>query len=80
MIFLLVSQIKIRLLAAHASIKCYVYKFLKDEKGIPEEYRQLIPQFSSSASILGKYWISVLRDYIYICFRLSTKYNVSYHA
>ena len=79
MIFLWFLKIKIRLLAAHASIKCYVYQFLREEKDIPEEYWQLIPQLSSSSSVLGKYWISVLKEYMYICFRLNTKFSVSYH-
>ncbi|KAJ6840795.1 HEAT repeat-containing protein 5B [Iris pallida] len=68
-------QIKVRLLAAHASIKCYVYHLIREEKGIPEEYRQLAPLLSNSSSILGKCWISVLKDYIYICFGLHLKFS-----
>ncbi|XP_020259958.1 HEAT repeat-containing protein 5B [Asparagus officinalis] len=68
-------KIKVRLLEAHASIKCYVYQFLTENKGIPEEYQQLTPRFSSCSSILGKYWICVLKDYMYISFGLNTKFR-----
>ncbi|XP_038720133.1 protein SWEETIE isoform X2 [Tripterygium wilfordii] len=70
------SKIKIRLLAAHASLKCYTYAFLRrHHSGVPDEYLALLPLFSRSSSILGKYWISVLKDYSYICLRLNTKKN-----
>ncbi|KAJ0962918.1 hypothetical protein J5N97_028040 [Dioscorea zingiberensis] len=69
-------KIKIRLLAAHASIKCYVYSFLKVQKEIPDEYLPLIPLFSSKSGILGKYWTDVLKDYCYICFSLQS--NLKY--
>uniref|UniRef100_A0A7N0VMZ5 HEAT repeat-containing protein 5B n=1 Tax=Kalanchoe fedtschenkoi TaxID=63787 RepID=A0A7N0VMZ5_KALFE len=61
-------KIKIRLLAAHASLKCYSYTFLKKQHGTSNEYSGLIPLLSKSSSILGKYWMLFLRDYIYICF------------
>ncbi|XP_009403181.3 protein SWEETIE isoform X2 [Musa acuminata AAA Group] len=67
-------KIKIRLLAAHASIKNYVYQLLKEQEDIPHEYLQLVPLFSSSSTILGKYWISILKDYTYICFGLHSKF------
>nr|XP_029117887.1 LOW QUALITY PROTEIN: protein SWEETIE [Elaeis guineensis] len=68
-------KIKVRLLAAHASIKCYVYQFLREQKGIPDEYLQLIPLFSTSSNILGEYWISILKDYSYMCFGLHPKFS-----
>ncbi|XAR51547.1 hypothetical protein NMG60_11006202 [Bertholletia excelsa] len=69
-------KIKIRLLAAHASLKCYTYAFLKkQDAGIPDEYLAQLPLFSESSSVLGKYWISILKDYSYICFRLYLKQN-----
>ncbi|XP_038985409.1 protein SWEETIE isoform X2 [Phoenix dactylifera] len=68
-------KIKVRLLAAHASIKCYVYQFWREQKGIPDEYLQLIPLFSTSSNILGEYWISILKDYSYVCFGLHPKVN-----
>src|SRR5262249_8380829 len=37
----------------------------------------LLPLFSKSSSILGKYWIQVLKDYSYICLCLNLKKNVS---
>uniref|UniRef100_A0A2N9GGF5 Uncharacterized protein n=1 Tax=Fagus sylvatica TaxID=28930 RepID=A0A2N9GGF5_FAGSY len=72
-------KIKIRLLAAHASLKCYTYAFLRrNHSGIPDEYLALLPLFSKSSSILGKYWIQVLKDYSYICLCLHLKKN-SHH-
>ncbi|GMY24387.1 protein SWEETIE isoform X4 [Fagus crenata] len=69
-------KIKIRLLAAHASLKCYTYAFLRrNHSGIPDEYLALLPLFSKSSSILGKYWIQVLKDYSYICLCLHLKKN-----
>ncbi|KAH7658270.1 Armadillo-like helical-containing protein [Dioscorea alata] len=69
-------KIKVRLLAAHASIKCYVYSFLKEQKEIPDEYLPLVPLFSSKSGILGKYWTDALKDYCYICFSLQS--NLKY--
>ncbi|XP_057950084.1 protein SWEETIE isoform X2 [Malania oleifera] len=69
-------KIKIRLLAAHASLKCYTFSFLRrHHNGVPDEYLALTPLFSKSSSILGKYWIWILRDYSYICFHLHLKRN-----
>ncbi|XP_050123637.1 protein SWEETIE-like isoform X1 [Malus sylvestris] len=71
-------KIKIRLLAAHASLKCYTYAFLRrHHSGVPDEYLALLPLFSKSSSMLGKYWISVLKDYSYVflCLHLKTKWN-----
>ncbi|KAK4279829.1 hypothetical protein QN277_011541 [Acacia crassicarpa] len=68
------SKIKIRLLAAHASLKCYIYASMrKHEDVIPEEYLALLPLFQKSSSILGKYWIRTLKDYSYVCLCLSPK-------
>ncbi|EOY04218.1 HEAT repeat-containing protein, putative isoform 1 [Theobroma cacao] len=69
-------KIKVRLLAAHASLKCYTYAFLRrHQAGVPDEYLALLPLFSRSSSILGKYWIWLLKDYCYICLRLNLKRN-----
>lgn len=69
-------QIQIRLLAAHASLKCYTYAFLRrHHTGVPDEYLALLPLFAKSSRILGKYWIWILKDYSYICFRLHLKRN-----
>ncbi|KAF4394315.1 hypothetical protein G4B88_018465 [Cannabis sativa] len=57
---------QIRLLAAHASLKCYTYTFLrKHHSVVPAEYLALLPLFSNSSNMLGKYWIGILRDYSY---------------
>ncbi|KAG5247479.1 protein SWEETIE [Salix suchowensis] len=70
-------KIKIRLLAAHASLKCYTFSFLRrHHSGVPDEYLALLPLFSKSSSILRKYWIGVLKDYSYICLCLDAKKNV----
>ncbi|GMP54012.1 hypothetical protein CsSME_00019295 [Camellia sinensis var. sinensis] len=67
-------KIKIRLLTAHASLKCYTYAFLrKKHDGVPDEYLAQLPLFSESSSVLGKYWISILKDYSCVCFRLHLK-------
>lgn len=72
------KQIKIRLLAAHASLKCYTYAFLRrHHDGIPDEFLALLPLFSKSSSILGKYWIRLLKDYSYIFLGLNLKRKVS---
>ncbi|XP_004306022.1 PREDICTED: HEAT repeat-containing protein 5B isoform X1 [Fragaria vesca subsp. vesca] len=71
-------KIKIRLLAAHASLKCHTYAFLRrHQTGVPDEYLALLPLFSKSSDILGKYWIRVLKDYSYICLcvHLKAKWN-----
>ncbi|GLT41167.1 hypothetical protein SLA2020_152510 [Shorea laevis] len=70
------SKIKIRLLAAHASLKCYTYATLRrHHDGVPDEYQALLPLFSRSSSILGKYWIWLLKDYSYVCLCLNLKGN-----
>lgn len=62
------SKIKIRLLAAHASLKCYIFTFLRKHHGeVPVEFEALLPLFSKSSDVLGKYWIQVLRGYSYVC-------------
>ncbi|CAA6670474.1 unnamed protein product [Spirodela intermedia] len=68
-------EIKIRLLVAHASIKCYVYTLLRERKSVPGEYLQLIPLFSDTSSKLGKYWMSLLKDYSYISLGLKSKFT-----
>ncbi|KHN17324.1 HEAT repeat-containing protein 5B [Glycine soja] len=66
--------IKIRLLAAHASLKCYIYASMrKHQDGVPDKYLALLPLFQKSSSILGKYWIHTLKDYSYICLCLTPK-------
>ncbi|XP_024037767.1 protein SWEETIE isoform X2 [Citrus clementina] len=67
-------KIKIRLLAAHASLKCYTYAFLRRHHDrVPDEFLALLPLFSKSSSVLGKYWIQVLKDYSYIFLGLNLK-------
>ncbi|XP_018445436.1 protein SWEETIE isoform X3 [Raphanus sativus] len=62
------SKIKIRLLAAHASLKCYIFTFLrKHHDEVPVEFEALLPLFSKSSDLLGRYWIQVLRGYSYVC-------------
>ncbi|WZZ06311.1 hypothetical protein YC2023_092232 [Brassica napus] len=52
------SKIKIRLLAAHASLKCYIFTFLRKHHGeVPVEFEALLPLFSKSSDLLGRYWI-----------------------
>uniref|UniRef100_A0A2P2MKT4 HEAT repeat-containing protein 5B isoform X2 n=1 Tax=Rhizophora mucronata TaxID=61149 RepID=A0A2P2MKT4_RHIMU len=69
-------KIKLRLLAAHASLKCYTFAFLRrHHTGVPDEYLALLPLFSKSSSILGKYWIQVLKDYSHVCLFLNLKKN-----
>ncbi|KAK4346804.1 hypothetical protein RND71_033143 [Anisodus tanguticus] len=60
-------KIKVRLLTAHASLKCYTFAFLKNQqKEISDEYLALLPLFSESSKILGIYWLCLLKDYSYI--------------
>lgn len=67
-------KIKIRLLAAHASLKCYTYAFLRRHHDrVPDEFLALLPLFSKSSSVLGKYWIQILKDYSYIFLGLNLK-------
>nr|GMD55450.1 HEAT repeat-containing protein 5B isoform X2 [Ipomoea batatas] len=67
-------KIKIRLLTAHASLKCYTYTFLRNQhSGISDEYLALLPLFSESSKVLGIYWLGVLKDYSYVCFRSHPK-------
>ncbi|KAL0332487.1 UNVERIFIED_CONTAM: protein SWEETIE [Sesamum calycinum] len=64
-------QIKVRLLTVHASLKCYVFESLRRQGDeISDEYLALLPLFAKSSSILGAYWLSFLKDYIYIRFHL----------
>ncbi|XP_065854037.1 protein SWEETIE isoform X2 [Euphorbia lathyris] len=69
-------KIKIRLLAAHASLKCYTFAFLRSHhSGVSDECLALLPLFSRSSSLLGKYWLGVLKDYSYMCLCLNLKKN-----
>ncbi|VFQ70327.1 unnamed protein product [Cuscuta campestris] len=62
-------KIKIRLLTAHASLKCYIYSFLRNQDNeISGEYASLLPLLSESSNVLGMYWLGVLKDYCYVCF------------
>ncbi|XP_013649204.2 protein SWEETIE isoform X3 [Brassica napus] len=72
------SKIKIRLLAAHASLKCYIFTFLRKHHGeVPVEFEALLPLFSKSSDVLGKYWIQVLRGYSYVCLFQNPKRSFS---
>ncbi|XP_068658237.1 protein SWEETIE isoform X2 [Aristolochia californica] len=69
-------RIKVRLVAAHASVKLYTYMFFKEQQEeLRDEYISLVPLFSKTSSILGNYWIQILKDYCYICFRIQSKSN-----
>ncbi|XP_039843667.1 protein SWEETIE-like isoform X8 [Panicum virgatum] len=70
-----VCKIKVRLLTAHAAVKCYTYQFLRMKENAPDEYQQLAPSLVNSSTLLGKYWIGVLKDYVSISFGLHTKIN-----
>lgn len=71
-------QIKIRLLTAHASLKCYTYAFLRRQGDeISDEIIALLPLFSKNSSTLGIYWLALLKDYSYVRFRLYSRKNVS---
>ncbi|KAM3285916.1 protein SWEETIE isoform X1 [Capsicum chacoense] len=60
-------KIKVRLLTAHASLKCYAFAFLKNQqKEISDEYLALLPLFCESSKMLGNYWLCLLKDYGYI--------------
>ncbi|CAE5963233.1 unnamed protein product [Arabidopsis arenosa] len=73
------SKIKIRLLAAHASLKCYIFTFLKKHHGeVPVEFEALLPLFSKSSDLLGRYWIQVLRGYSYVCLCQNLKRSCSF--
>ncbi|KAJ4884026.1 HEAT repeat-containing protein [Raphanus sativus] len=72
------SKIKIRLLAAHASLKCYIFTFLrKHHDEVPVEFEALLPLFSKSSDLLGRYWIQVLRGYSYVCLFQNPKRSFS---
>ncbi|XP_047310511.1 protein SWEETIE isoform X2 [Impatiens glandulifera] len=67
-------RIKVRLLTAHASLKCYTCTLSRNAyNGVQDDYRAQLSLFSESSKILGKYWISILRDYSYVCFGLHLK-------
>jgi hypothetical protein len=70
-----VCKIKVRLLTAHAAVKCYTYQFLRMKENAPDEYQQLAPSLVNSSTLLGKYWIGVLKDYVSISFGLHSKIN-----
>ncbi|ESQ28765.1 hypothetical protein EUTSA_v10017993mg [Eutrema salsugineum] len=73
------SKIKIRLLAAHASLKCYIFTFLRKHHGeVPVEFEALLPLFSKSSDLLGRYWIQVLRGYSYVCVCQNLKRSYSF--
>ncbi|OEL32096.1 hypothetical protein BAE44_0006885 [Dichanthelium oligosanthes] len=70
-----VCKIKVRLLTAHAAVKCYTYQFLRMKENAPDEYQQLAPSLVNSSTLLGKYWIGALKDYVSISFGLHSKIN-----
>ncbi|KAK3425934.1 hypothetical protein EUGRSUZ_F02484 [Eucalyptus grandis] len=64
-------KIKVRLLAAHASLKCYTYAFLRRHNSeIPEDYAAFLPLFAKGSRVLGNFWIGILKDYSYTFLRL----------
>ncbi|KAL5651647.1 hypothetical protein ACJX0J_037105, partial [Zea mays] len=70
-----VCKIKVRLLTAHAAVKCNTYQFLRMRENAPNEYQQLAPSLVNSSTLLGKYWIRALKDYVSISFGLHSKIN-----
>ncbi|XP_062228917.1 protein SWEETIE-like isoform X3 [Phragmites australis] len=70
-----VCKIKVRLLTAHAAVKCYTYQFLRMKENASDEHQQLVPLLANSSTLLGKYWVGVLKDYISISFGLHSKIN-----
>ncbi|CAN6221242.1 unnamed protein product [Urochloa humidicola] len=70
-----VCKIKVRLLTAHAAVKCYTYQFLRMKENAPDEYQQLAPSLVKSSTLLGRYWIGALKDYVSISFGLHSKIN-----
>ncbi|XP_021304666.1 HEAT repeat-containing protein 5B isoform X2 [Sorghum bicolor] len=70
-----VCKIKVRLLTAHAAVKCNTYQFLRMKENVPNEYQQLVPSLVNSSTLLGKYWIRALKDYVSISFGLHSKIN-----
>ncbi|KAI3985597.1 hypothetical protein MKX01_033880, partial [Papaver californicum] len=69
-------KIEVRLLAAHATVKCYTYALLRRQHSkVRDEYLALMPQFSKASGRLGNHWMSILKDYCYICFRLQSNGN-----
>ncbi|CAD6336683.1 unnamed protein product [Miscanthus lutarioriparius] len=70
-----VCKIKVRLLTAHAAVKCNTYQFLRMKENAPNEYQQLVPSLVNSSTLLGKYWIRALKDYVSISFGLHSKIN-----
>ncbi|KAK3132983.1 hypothetical protein QOZ80_6AG0530430 [Eleusine coracana subsp. coracana] len=70
-----VCKIKVRLITAHAAVKCYTYQFLRMKENAPDEYQQLAPLLADNSTLLGKYWVGALKDYIAISFGLLSKVN-----
>ncbi|XP_044958991.1 protein SWEETIE isoform X1 [Hordeum vulgare subsp. vulgare] len=68
-----VCKIKVRLLTAHAAVKCYTYQFLRAKENVPDEYQQLAPLLANSSTLLGKYWVGALKDYFSIIFGLHSR-------
>uniref|UniRef100_A0A453S7J5 Uncharacterized protein n=1 Tax=Aegilops tauschii subsp. strangulata TaxID=200361 RepID=A0A453S7J5_AEGTS len=71
-----VCKIKVRLLTAHAAVKCYTYQFLRAKENVPDEHQQLAPLLANSSTLLGKYWVGALKDYFSIIFGLHSRINV----
>ncbi|VAI89014.1 unnamed protein product [Triticum turgidum subsp. durum] len=70
-----VCKIKVRLLTAHAAVKCYTYQFLRAKENVPDEHQQLAPLLANSSTLLGKYWVGALKDYFSIIFGLHSRIN-----
>ncbi|KAL8161118.1 hypothetical protein V2J09_012607 [Rumex salicifolius] len=69
-------KIKVRLLAAHATLKCHTYTFLgRHPSEVPQESMALLPLFSKSSNLLGKLWVWTLKDHCHICFKLHSREN-----
>lgn len=65
-------KVKIRLLAAHAAVKTYAYYCMKN--GLDNtEYLVLVPRFSENSTFLGRCWIGLLQDHIFLHTRILSK-------
>ncbi|XP_057828164.2 protein SWEETIE isoform X1 [Cryptomeria japonica] len=58
-------KVKIRLLAAHAAVKTYAYYCIKN--GLSNtEYSALVPLFLKNSTFLGRCWIGLLQDHVFL--------------
>ncbi|EPS72441.1 hypothetical protein M569_02317, partial [Genlisea aurea] len=64
-------KIKVRLLMVHASLKSYTFALTMGRSDeCSDTSPSLLPLFAQSSSILGKYWLSFLKDLCFVCFKI----------